>query len=300
MISTLPGIDFFKDGVGGTIVASVKCNIPGRVRGQRSTVGPVFWLPIEAPLGYTAKIIMLYGILKLPAQNEGITIPMQPFMNSTLRIPMTDEEFTRIESHRQGGPISFELWLMGLGILDGETITLAANTQGVPLQFPREDWLRVLTECGYGTRRLIELPPAPVRDKSKWEDAAARIQAAAMRLASGDAGGAMTQARIALNLIVESVGAMIGRPRTASDKALKNYTQAVKAELEKKHQPLSDDPYQVLADAMQLTISATEFASDPPHNDLDAAERVHADLTIATTAAIYCYCANTIGAGSAI
>ena len=182
MISTLPGVDFFKDGVGGNTVASVKCNLPGRVRGQRSTVGPVVLLPLEVPGGYSAKIIALHGILKLTTQNEGITIPMQTFMSGVLRIPMTDGDFTRIESHREGGPIGFELSLSGLGTLGGETIVLATNAQGVLLQVPREDWLRVLSECGYGVRRLIELPPAPTREKEKWADAASRIQAAANRL----------------------------------------------------------------------------------------------------------------------
>ena len=106
----------------------------------------------------------------------------------------------------------------------------------------------------------------------------------------------MTQARIALERIVESTGEVIGRPRTTNDKALKNYIQVVKAELEKKHQPISDDPYLVLADSMQLAISATAFASNPPHNDLDTAERVHAELAIATVTALYSYCARTIHA----
>lgn len=298
MISTLPGIDFFRDGVGGNTVASVKCNLPGRVRGQRSSVGSVLWLPLEAPGDSAAKVMMLHGVLKLPNQNEGITIPMQTYMNSTLRIPVTDEQFARIETYRQGGPISFELWLTGLGTLNGETIILATNTQGVPLQVPREDWLRVLGECGYGTRRLIELPPIPTRDQQSWGDAVARIQGAANRLASGDTGGAMTQGRIALERIVESIGEVIGRPRTTNDKALKNYIQSVRAELEKKHRPLSSDPYQVLADSMQVATSASEFASDPPHNDLDTAERVHAELTLAIVTTLYCYCAQAIGEGS--
>jgi len=35
-----------------------------------------------------------------------------------------------------------------------------------------------------------------------------------------------------------------------------------------------------------LWFQPSAFASDPPHNDLDAAERTHAELAIAVTAAI--------------
>jgi len=295
---TLPSIDFFRDGIIGTTVATVRCNIPRRIRGQRSTVGPVLQLPLEAVHERSAKIMMLYGVLKLAGENEGITIPAQSFVinDTQLRIPMTDEEFARIETHRAGKEIAFELWLRGWGTLENQLIALASNNQGVHLAIPREDWIRVLGECGYGTRRLIELPPAPSRDQQKWDEASALIQGAAARLASGDAGGAMTQIRNALQRIVESVGDCIGRPRTAHDSALKNYALAVKGDLEKKHQDKTDDPYQVLADAVQLVVSAFGFASDPPHNDLDAAERTHAELAIAVTAAIYCYCARTIKA----
>lgn len=296
MTTTLPGIDFFRDGVIGTIVATVQCNIPKRIRGQRSTVGPVLQLPLEAARERSAKIMMLYGILKLPGQGEGVTIPAQSFLvnDSQLRIPMTDEELARIEAHRAGKEVGFELWLRGWVMLENQLIALASNNQGVYLSIPREDWIRLLGECGYGTRRLIELPPAPGRDQQKWDEASALIQGASARLASGDAGGAMTQIRNALQRIIESVGDCVGRPRTGNDSALKNYALAVKAELEKKHEDKTDDPYQVLADAVQLVISAFGFASDPPHNDLDAAERAHAELAIATTTAIYCYCAKTI------
>ena len=75
MTTTLPGIDFFRDGVIGTIVATVQCNIPKRIRGQRSTVGPVLQLPLEAARERSAKIMMLYGILKLPGQGEGVADP---------------------------------------------------------------------------------------------------------------------------------------------------------------------------------------------------------------------------------
>ena len=50
MSMTLPSIDFFRDGIIGTTVATVRCNIPRRIRGQRSTVGPVLQLPLEAVL----------------------------------------------------------------------------------------------------------------------------------------------------------------------------------------------------------------------------------------------------------
>jgi len=105
---TLPSIDFFRDGIIGTTVATVRCNIPTRIRGQRSTVGPVLQLPLEAVHERSAKIMMLYGVLKLAGENEGITIPAQSFVinDTQLRIPMTDEELARIETHRAGKEIA--------------------------------------------------------------------------------------------------------------------------------------------------------------------------------------------------
>ena len=90
---TLPSIDFFRDGKIGTTVATVCCNIPRRIRGQRSTVGPVLQLPLEAVHERSAKIMMLYGVLKLAGENEGITIPAQSFVinDTQLRIPMTEQ-----------------------------------------------------------------------------------------------------------------------------------------------------------------------------------------------------------------
>jgi hypothetical protein len=85
----------------------------------------------------------------------------------------------------------------------------------------------------------------------------------------------MSETRVALERSIEALGAAIGRPCDDNDKALKNYAVAVGIELRKMHAARSGDPYEVLANAIQLAIDVFGFASDPGHSGLDTTERAN-------------------------
>uniref|UniRef100_E6PH05 Abortive infection protein-like C-terminal domain-containing protein n=1 Tax=mine drainage metagenome TaxID=410659 RepID=E6PH05_9ZZZZ len=290
MAMSVPRVDLFVDGNPGQIVACIECDVVRRLSGITSTFGAILRLPVEKVNGYAGTIVMLSGILRLSGEHEGITIPAQPFVknDTMLRVPFSEEQLVRLEERRLGAQICFELALRGVGVIGSQTVALVPNFHSANLVVPVEEWLTVLEQMGFGRRRLIELPPAPARKGEAWEEASKQIQEASRRLASADPGAAMIAARIALERTLEAVGDFIGRPRTEAE-AYGPFAKALSEHMRSKHLNRSDDPYGVLADTIQVAISCFGFSSDPAHNALDSAERVHAELAISIATSIFTY-----------
>jgi hypothetical protein len=261
---------------------------------DRSTFGGLLKVPAELSNELHGIPLMIAGTLKLAGEREGLAIPAQtPLVNeNTLRIPISDEQIARLEEKRAGNAPTFELLLRGVASLDGSTV-IVNSTHPVNLPVPLEVWLKTLDKLGFGKRRLIELPPIPARDGVTWEAAAIQIQAAAQRLASGDSGAAMTEARTALQRTLEAVGLSLGvTPQKGGP--IGPFVDQITAALNARHEKKSDDPYLALADAVKLVKSCAGFASDPPHTGLLKAERVSAELALSLATALYCYFARTV------
>jgi hypothetical protein len=269
-------------------------DVARRFNGDRSTFGGVLKLPVELSRDLPGTPLMLAGTLRLTGETEGLSIPAQTMLvnENTIRIPISDEQLARLEDKRLGKAPMFELFLRGIGTVDGSIVILNSH-HPVNLPVPLEEWLKVLDQLGFGKRRLIELPPAPARAGKTWAAAAAQIQEASRRLSKGDSGGAMLEARNALQRTLEAAGESIGRPQ-AEKEAFTNFGKALAAGLRSRHVDRSDDPHAVLADAVTLAISTFGFGSDPGHTSLTNTERVHAELAISVATALYTYFACTL------
>lgn len=105
-------------------------------------------------------------------------------------------------------------------------------------------------------------------------------------LAKADSGAAMAEARTALERTLEAVGDTIGRPRKNRE-AYRNFAEELAKQFREMHTGRSDDPYEVLADTVQVAISCFGYASYPGHSSLDASERAHAELALSLATTIY-------------
>jgi hypothetical protein len=287
-LSTLPQINLIVD-INGHHAAHFEIN-PQRFAGIRSTTGAILYVPVEAAHGHPARILMLSGVLTMSGDPDGLMIPAQAFAvnDSGLRVPISDDQLERIEQRRSGAAPLFELTLRGVGSLASETYVLVSNDRAL-ISVPLEKWIEVLAAVGFGQRRLIELPPPPSRPGADWELCVKQIQSASWRLARGDAGAAMTEARTAIERTLEALGSEVSRPRNSGE-PFRNYAEALAKSLREMHTHRSSDPYEALADAVQLALSTFGFASHPVHNAFDAAERAHAELTLSIAVMIYTYC----------
>jgi hypothetical protein len=248
----------------GTVVR-LEFDVAQRFSADRSTFGGVILLPAELSQGFKGAPLMLAGTLRLTGEREGLAIPAQSMIinENTIRIPISDDQVSRLEEKRSGAEPIFELSLRGTGILDGVAVVLN-SAHPVNLTIPLPRWLKALEGLGFGRRRLIELPPPPTRPGAQWEAALAQIQAAAGRLMTADSGAAMTEARTELQRTVDAVGECVGRPGVKGE-AFGPFADEVASILGRMHLKKSDDPFQTLADAGSIRISLVEMGGlEPP------------------------------------
>ena len=288
---TLPTVQLYRDSNPGQIIFNVEVN-PQALLAQRTSLGAALRIPAAlTPVVHNAHPLTLYGAIGLPNEQGGISIPDQPFgrYDQYLEIPMTDEQLARLERARAGQQLVLEIRLRGLAMI-GETPVIVAANYAPSLTIPRDEWLRVLEQLDGGCRRLIELP-APPRTDGMWARVSEHLQRASWRLAAGDPGGALSEARTASERLIEAIGADVGRPRQAStDKALYNYASAIASIIATAHKERTGDPYEVVSGSVSLVYSVFAMASET-HNGLDRIERLNAELAVATLSALYAYAA---------
>lgn len=292
---TLPRVDFQVDSNPGQIVACLEINAAQRLGGYSSTIGNGLMLPVELMRGYTARILMLSGMLRFAGDTYGLTIPAQPlaFNDGFLQAPISDEQVRRIEERRSGEGAIFELLLKAIGIVDSAPVVLVPIVP-TSIVVPRDEWIKVLAALGFGLRRLIELPAPPQGLGSLWDAAAKQIEAASWRLAKGDSRAALTEARIALERTLEAAGDAIGHPRSSGE-PFTNFAKNLASLFRSKHVDRSSDPYAVLADAIHIAISSFGFASTAAHNAIDAGERAQAELALSVATTVYSYLGRMFG-----
>ncbi len=84
---------------------------------------------------------------------------MQPLLLSNACRYRTSNSRASNKSAR-GQPPIFNLALRGTGFAGAGVPATFAPQFDPPITISRDDWFKVLTGLGFGTRRIIELPPA--------------------------------------------------------------------------------------------------------------------------------------------
>lgn len=284
----LPTISLQYDTDGQTL-ATFECD-PSRITGRRSFAGGMLWLPFQQ-MGKTyngAAITFVYGQLAMFADESGLPIPAQPLIRNKghLEVPITDEQLAALERERGGRLLEMRLIVEGTATYNGGTV--GVRSPHAPTLQIHEKWLTTLNALGFGSRRIVELPAMPTNIGGSWDDAAQRIQQATQRIAAGDVGVALAETRIALERTVESIGALLGRPREEKE-AVRNYFNAVATLAESRHVSHSDDPFEAIAAAIRLGYATFRWTSEPQHAALNAGERANAELALAIVTALYVY-----------
>lgn len=284
----LPTVSLQYD-VNGQTLATFECDAT-RISGQRSFAGGVLRVPFQqVGHGYNgATISIVYGQLALFGNSVGLPIPAQPVIrNKTyLEVPITDEQLAALEHERAGRLLEVRLVVEGTAAYEGTTVSV--TSPHAPTLQIHEKWLTVLNALAYGSRRLVELPAMPTNVGGSWNDAAQRIEQATQRIAAGDVGVALAETRIALERTVESIGALLGRPRDDKE-VVRNYFNAVADLAESRHVPQSDDPFQAIACAIRLAYATFRWSSEPQHVAMNAGERANAELALSIATALYVY-----------
>ena len=291
MPTTLPNIQLCRDDQPGSILATIECN-PIHFGAVRSALGQALRVPARLTDDSRAKNILACGTLSWSGEQEGISVPAQPlvFNHSSLLVPVSDEQIAQIEAKRAGNPAIFELRIQAIGSVDGNSAILIGQQPAV-MTLGRDAWLTALGALGWGKRRLIELPAFPIGRDPAWDEVGKRLEAANRRLAAGDPGAALTEARVALERTIEVVGSTLGLSRKGP---LKPFGEDMAKELERRHAAGGNDHYQVLAAAIRLATSTFGFSSAGAHGGFDVVERASAELSIGLAAALYVYAARVL------
>ena len=287
MRSTLPHVDLHKHDYPGTTLLAFEINPGQGVIGQAGSLGMTLQIPLRVSVPNTATPLSLSGTICWANEQSGMNIPTQLFTFHTrsLRVPITDEQIALLEARRAGGQVSLELVLEVVALLDGSILLLTSmNRTGITISQP--DWIRVLSELGYGRRHLIELPPNPAGSNPLWTKSSGQISEMSRRLAMGDPGAALTEGRPALRSLLEAVGDAMGRPRKASEND-GPYADVVAAKIRSHHVYRSNDAYEVLAKAIELAKHIFGFASEPGHSGMRSTERMNAELGLGLITALY-------------
>jgi hypothetical protein len=232
---------------------------------------------------------MIGGSIIWSGEFDGLTVPAQPLLlnRNEFSVPITDEQLSRFEERRAGGDATLTLQLWGIAerAPSGPLEAVTSGTFALPFSVPRDRWIEVLDHCGFGKRRIIELPAAPSVGGT-WEAASARLEAASRELAAGRSGASLVESRVALERLADALGAGLGIPRQKNPFA--NYVSMLCAKLEELQGGQKGTRYELIA---QLVRSAFGFTSDPPHQGLDRGARDDAELALSTGMALYCYLA---------
>jgi hypothetical protein len=113
-----------------------------------------------------------------------------------LPVPLTDAQIAAIEEERQDGPVTLYVWLSGLASQSAIVQPIQNNTTAQSLTIHREHWLTVLEQCGFGRRRLVELPdPRLPRNVQEWQECVRQLEQATQHYRQGEYEAALTSCR---------------------------------------------------------------------------------------------------------
>jgi hypothetical protein len=293
----LPRVAFELDHQPGQLLYALDVD-PAGLRATRSVFGATLHLPVAlVALGreVTYRPALFAGALCWADEPDGLIIHLQPllFNSAELTVPISGEHLTRLEHRRLGEELrlSIRLWGTAQEIATGVLHNVRGGHYPAHLAVPRERWLAILRDAGFGERRLLELPAPPQGLANDWTAVAERLAAAAGRLAAGEPGVALGEARVALERLTEAVGTELGIPRAnASGKnaPLANYVDTIAQEFTRRHADNTDDPFAILSGLFKALFG---FCSQPGHISFDASARNDAVLALNVATALYMYLA---------
>jgi len=284
----------------------------GHFGGGRNAFGPFLRLQLYWP--YDANIpphraLAVQGALLWggdPEGSGGLAIPLQAVTpNGPVLIPVSDDQLARLEERRAGVEPDFAVRLDGLAQREGQggadrtpDLAVRAVTAGhhpQRLGVSRDQWARTLDACGFGLRRMVELPPPPGGLGGKWDEAAASLAGASRLLAQGHDEQAIAAVRKALERIVEAVAAAVGEPPHTGKGGFGPYVTAL-ADRIKAAEPAKSHPFHLVAALLRTTY---DFASGHTHGASVSSRREDAVFAVALGSSLYGFAAHGTLAASA-
>lgn len=291
----------------GQIVLRAEAD-PGHFGGGRTAFGPFLRLQLQWPYDPVIprhRALAVQGALLWsadPGGYGGLAIPLQAVTpNGPVMIPVSDDQLARLEERRAGGEPNFAVRLEALAqreALSGSDLTLDVAVRTVThgygnmaqqLPVSRDTWARVLDQCGFGLRRMVELPPAPSGLGGKWDEASASLASAARLLAQGHDEQAIAAVRKALERIVEAVAAAVGEPPRTGKGGFGPYVDKLADRITALPSDRPQNPFPLVSSLLRATFN---FASGYAHGDAAASQRVEAVFAVALGTALYGFAAH--------
>jgi hypothetical protein len=296
--------DFQYTDAPGQIVLRAEAD-PGHFSGGRNAFGPILLLRLQWL--YDASIprhrpLAVQGTLQWgadPNGSEGLAIPLQAVtLNGPVRIPVSDDQLAQLEERRAGGEPDFAVRFEALVQREApagadRTPDLAVRTvthgyMAQPLAVSRDAWARILDRCGFGLRRMVELPPPPGGLGGKWDEASMELAGASKLLAQANDEQAIAAVRKALERIVEGVAAAVGEPPPSGKGGFGPYVVKL-ADRIKAMEPARSHPFHLVASLLRTTF---DFASGHAHGSSASSRRDEAVFAVALGTSLYAFAAH--------
>jgi hypothetical protein len=248
-------------------------------------------LPLQRLLG-------IQGAFMWADALDGLRIPYQaPALNAPIVIPISDDQLARFEEIRGGREPRFTLRLEAVAQPQGGGEVRILGSQPRRLELSRDAWAVILDRCGFGLRRIVELPPPPGGLGGTWDDASRSLADASRLFAGGQDEQAIAAVRKALERIVESVAAAIGEPPRTGKGGFRQYVERLANRIRALPLGRRQNPFPLVSSLLNATF---DFASGYVHGDSASSRREEAAFALAIAAALYGFAARgTLSATSA-
>lgn len=222
------------------------------IRGSRSAFGPELMIPytvkdigMQSQMhGRFSGLVSLSGWIALASEAQGamgIPIPAQVVAanHTFLHVPVTDVHLLAIEEARNGGAVNLLVRLSGLASVPDPNFGAAGGLPGAVAQtdhrpvcevrevyqytgmdgtrveIPREQWLTVLEQTGFGKRRLVELPePRLPRGDPHWVEALRHLDQGTHQFRMGQYELGAAECRVAVEACLHALADHFQVPRT--------------------------------------------------------------------------------------
>lgn len=277
-------IDLSSEANPGMLLVAVEVD-PSRVRGSRSSFGPLLHVGVQILPESRHKPLLFEGTIRWTGEQIGIPIPMQSIGLGTaeLTIPLSDHQVASVERTRASREPIIDLDLCAVGTPNGDGQLGRYRSSFAPsLSVPRDRWKAALDGFGTSTVRIIELPSRTAGTDESWRRAFELLDKASRLLSEARYGEAVTTSRSALERITESVGSQVGYRREGIN--FSNYVDELAKLLKGRRN--GADPFALIG---QLIRTAFSWSSHPVHQGFDVSERDDAIFAVNLCVALYSY-----------
>ena len=221
----------------------------------------------------------------------GLAIPMQSLRTggTALWIPVSDHQLAAFEQCRAQKEPEFQLRLTAIAQdpADGKVRRYSFHGGATAnLSIPRDRWLFVLDQCGFGRIRIIELPAPPQTDDKEWSRCADLLAAASRDFSSARYGEAIGSIRAAIQQMVGILESRLGI--TQISPVFKARVDVLSAKLKDLHEKRGADPFYVLSSLIDAVFG---FTSEPSHRGFDVGTREDAEFALSLATSLYAYLA---------